>query len=297
MFSIMKHYPKFMAVTAAFILVGIIMFFVGGGFVTDIDFSGGTMIKLDMGKAFNANDLSSFIKKTTGVDATVQTSLDADNFEATIKMVSLDAEQRAELFAAIEKEYGLSGDYMLSNETITPLVSSEIIFNALLAIIIASILILIYIAIRFAFAPAVASVVSLIHSVLVMIAFYIIFKRPVNASFIAAILTIIGYAINDTIVTFDRIRENKRFAKKESFKDICDKSIWQTMRRTLNTSITTVITLIILAILGEGTIRAFVIPLIVGVVAGTYSSIFVATPIWYLLDGGKGETVNRKKKA
>ena len=295
MFNIMKHYPKFMALSALIIVVGVVMLFACGGFVTDIDFAGGTMMKVDMGKAFDVNELKSVVKDVTGFDATVQTSLDADNFEATIKLSNLSAEQRTALEEALTEKFAIKE--VLSTETITPLVSSEIIFNALLAIAIASVLILIYIAIRFAFAPALAAIISLVNAVLIMIAYYAIFRVPVNASFIAALLTIIGYAINDTIVTFDRIRENKRFAKKETFKDICEKSLWQTMRRTLNTSITTVICLIVLAILGEDTIRAFVIPLIVGVVAGTYSSIFVATPMWYLIDGGKGDTVNRKKKA
>ena len=295
MFNIMKHYPKFMALSALIIVVGVVMLFACGGFVTDIDFSGGTMIKVDMGKAFDVNELKNVVKEATGLDATVQTSLDADNYEATIKLTSLSAEQRTELEKELVEK--LSAKEILSTETITPLVSSEIIYNALLAIIIASGLILIYIAIRFAFAPALAAIISLVNAVLVMIAYYAIFRVPVNASFIAALLTIIGYAINDTIVTFDRIRENKRFAKKESFKDICEKSIHQTLGRTIKTSLTTLIALIVLAILGEDSIRAFVIPLIVGVIAGTYSSIFVATPMWYLIDGGKGDTVNKKKKA
>lgn len=295
MFNIMKHYPKFMALSALIIVVGVVMLFACGGFVTDIDFAGGTMMKVDMGKAFEVSQLKSVVKDTTGFDATVQTSLDADNYEATIKLSNLSAQQRTDLEKALKDEMGIKE--VLSTETITPLVSSEIIFNALLAILIASILILIYIAIRFAFAPALAAIIALVNSVLVMIAYYAIFRVPVNASFIAALLTIIGYAINDTIVTFDRIRENKRFAKKESFKEICEKSIKQTLARTIKTSVTTLIALAILAIFGEDTIRAFVIPLIVGVVAGTYSSIFVATPMWYLIDGGKGDTVNRKKKA
>ena len=295
MFNIMKHYPKFMALSALIIVVGVVMLFACGGFVTDIDFAGGTMMKVDMGKAFEVSQLKSVVKDATGFDATVQTSLDADNYEATIKLANLSAEQRTELEKALKEKFDIKE--VLSTETITPLVSSEIIFNALLAIVIASVLILIYIAIRFAFAPAVAAIIALVNSVLVMIAYYAIFRVPVNASFIAALLTIIGYAINDTIVTFDRIRENKRFAKKESFKEICEKSIHQTLARTIKTSVTTLIALIILAVLGEDTIRAFVIPLIVGVVAGTYSSIFVATPMWYLIDGGKGDTVNRKKKA
>lgn len=297
MFEIMKHYPKFMALSGIIIIVGIVMLFACGGFVTDIDFSGGTMIKLDMGKEFKVDELKSVIKDATGENATVQTSLDQNNYEATIKIANLDAEERAALLKAVEEKFSLSGEYMLENETITPLVSGEIISNALLSIVIASVLILIYVALRFAFAPALASVISLINSVLVMVAYYAIFRKPVNASFIAALLTIIGYAINDTIVTFDRIRENKHFAKKQTFKEICEISIHQTLTRTINTSLTTVFALVCLAVLGDSSIREFAVPLIVGVVAGTYSSIFVATPLWYLIDGGKGNTVNKKKRA
>lgn len=296
MFNIMKHYPKFMALSGLIIVIGIVMLCCFG-FETDIDFAGGTMMKLDMGKAFEVSELKAVVKDATGLDATIQTSLDANSYEATIKLTELDVNQRTKLEEALVKEFSLKDGAILSTETITPLVSSEIIYNALLSIVIASVLILIYVSIRFAFAPALAAIIALINSVLVMISYYAIFRAPVNASFIAALLTIIGYAINDTIVTFDRIRENKRFAKKETFKETCEKSIHQTMSRTLNTSLTTLFALIVLAIFGEDTIRGFVIPLIVGVVAGTYSSIFVATPMWYILDGGKGTTVNRKKKA
>lgn len=296
MFNIMKHYPKFMALSGLIIIVGVVML-CSFGFVTDIDFAGGTMMKIDMGKAFEVSEVKAVVKEATGLEATVQTSLDANSYEATIKTTELNADQRTKLEDALTEKFDLKDGAVLSTETITPLVSSEIIYNALLSIVIASVLILIYISIRFAFAPALAAIIALIHSVLIMIAYYAIFRAPVNASFIAALLTIIGYAINDTIVTFDRIRENKRFAKKETFKETCEKSIRQTMKRTINTSLTTLFALIVLAIFGEDTIRGFVIPLIVGVVAGTYSSIFIATPMWYILDGGKGNTVNRKKKA
>ena len=296
MFNIMKHYPKFMALSGLILIVGVVML-CSFCFVTDIDFAGGTMMKIDMGKAFEVSEVKAVVKEATGLEATVQTSLDANSYEATIKTTELNADQRTKLEDALTEKFDLKDGAVLSTETITPLVSSEIIYNALLSIVIASVLILIYISIRFAFAPALAAIIALIHSVLIMIAYYAIFRAPVNASFIAALLTIIGYAINDTIVTFDRIRENKRFAKKETFKETCEKSIRQTMKRTINTSLTTLFALIVLAIFGEDTIRGFVIPLIVGVVAGTYSSIFIATPMWYILDGGKGNTVNRKKKA
>lgn len=127
-----------------------------------------------------------------------------------------------------------------------------------------------------------------------MIAFYAIFRVPVNASFIAAILTIIGYSINATIVIFDRVRENRKYLKKEGFSEVCEKSILQTLRRSINSSGTTFVTLVVLYVLGSESIRGFALPLMVGVIVGTYSSIFIAAPTWNMLRGNKGGT---KKKA
>lgn len=295
MFNIMRNTKKIAILPIAIIIIGIVCLFTNGGFATDIDFSGGTMMQIDMGKDFKLDDVSAVVKESTGKDvAVIQYAEDANSeHQVLFKMETLSKDERTNLFKDIKDKFSLKDDALKASDNITPLVSSEIIYNALLAVVIAVVLILIYITIRFTFASGVAAVCALIHDVLIMLSFYAIFRVPTNASFIAALLTIIGYSINDTIVIFDRIRENKKYAKKsDGFVDICEKSIWQTMRRTINTSGTTLVSLVVLTILGSSSIREFSIPLIVGVVTGTFSSAFIASPIWALMEGGY-----KKKKA
>lgn len=305
MFNVMKNFPKIVILPLLIILAGIVTFIVGGGFKTDIDFAGGTIMQLNMEQDFDIGEVKTVIKDTTGKDAdSVQKASNAAAaHQVIIKMQTLSADERTSLYTAIKEKFNLQNSYedsIITSENITPLVSSEIIYNALLAVAIASILILLYVTIRFTFASGIAAIVALINDVLIMLSLYSICRIPVNASFIAAILTIIGYSINSTIVVFDRIRENKKFAKQGTFADVCEKSIWQTMRRTLNTTGTTVVTLIILAIMGEDSIRAFAIPLIVGVLSGAYTSSFIAAPIWNMIEGGdlkrKPGNVKTKKK-
>ncbi len=295
MFNIMRNTKKIALIPIVIVIVGIVCLFINGGFATDIDFSGGTMMQINMGKDFKLDDVTAVIKESTGKEVNViQYAEDSSaKHQVLFKMETLSKTERDKLFEDIKTKFSLDDKALLASDNITPLVSSEIIYNALLAVAIAVILILIYITIRFTFASGVAAVCALIHDVLVMLSFYAIFRVPTNASFIAALLTIIGYSINDTIVIFDRVRENKKFAKKgEGFIDTCEKSIWQTMRRTLNTSGTTLLSLIVLTVLGSNSIREFSIPLIVGVVTGTFSSAFIAAPIWALMEGGY-----KKKKA
>ena len=291
----MRNTKKIALIPIVIVIVGIVCLFINGGFATDIDFSGGTMMQINMGKDFKLDDVTAVIKESTGKEVNViQYAEDSSaKHQVLFKMETLSKTERDKLFEDIKTKFSLDDKALLASDNITPLVSSEIIYNALLAVAIAVILILIYITIRFTFASGVAAVCALIHDVLVMLSFYAIFRVPTNASFIAALLTIIGYSINDTIVIFDRVRENKKFAKKgEGFIDTCEKSIWQTMRRTLNTSGTTLLSLIVLTVLGSNSIREFSIPLIVGVVTGTFSSAFIAAPIWALMEGGY-----KKKKA
>ena len=295
MFNIMRNTKKIALIPIVIVIVGIVCLFINGGFATDIDFSGGTMMQINMGKDFKLDDVTAVIKESTGKEVNViQYAEDSTaKHQVLFKMETLSKTERDKLFEDIKTKFSLDDKALLASDNITPLVSSDIIYNALLAVAIAVILILIYITIRFTFASGVAAVCALIHDVLVMLSFYAIFRVPTNASFIAALLTIIGYSINDTIVIFDRVRENKKFAKKgEGFIDTCEKSIWQTMRRTLNTSGTTLLSLIVLTVLGSDSIREFSIPLIVGVITGTFSSAFIAAPIWALMEGGY-----KKKKA
>jgi len=139
---------------------------------------------------------------------------------------------------------------------------------------------LIYITFRFEFKSAVAAIVALLHDVLMVISLYAIFRIPVDSTFIAVILTIVGYSINDTIVVFDRIRENLRLMRKTPFNDVANLSIIQTIARSINTSLTTLMTIVMLFLFGGETIKDFTLALIVGIASGTYSSIFIASPIW-----------------
>jgi len=139
---------------------------------------------------------------------------------------------------------------------------------------------LLYIAIRFEFWSGIAAVLSLAHNVLILMSIYAIFQLNINTTFIAAILTIVGYTINDTIVTFDRIREITRKVRKVPFTDIVNRGVNETLVRSINASLTTLLTIVILYFVGVQSIKEFALPIIIGILVGTYSSIFIASPLW-----------------
>ena len=170
-------------------------------------------------------------------------------------------------------------------EAIDAIIGKELQRQAAIALIIANIGMLIYITFRFEFKSAVAAVLALVHDVLIVLSFYAIFNVPVDSTFIAVILTIVGYSINDTIVIFDRIRENLKDMRKIPFDEVANLSISQTVSRSVNTSVTTLFTITALFLLGGETIKDFTLALIVGVSAGTYSSIFIASPLWSVFRG------------
>ncbi|MPN35210.1 Protein translocase subunit SecF [bioreactor metagenome] len=142
---------------------------------------------------------------------------------------------------------------------------------------------LVYITIRFEAITGISAVLCLLHDLLVILTAYTLFRIPMSTTFIAAILTILGYSINATIIVFDRVRENMKLIRKTGFADIVNKSIWQTFARSVNTSLTTLFTVLILYFLGVPSIKAFALPIIIGIVAGTYSSVFMSGNIWVLL--------------
>ena len=184
-------------------------------------------------------------------------------------------------------------------ESVGGVTSSEIVTNAFLSVVLAAVLMLIYIWIRFELFSGIAAVTALIHDVLIMTAVVCIARVQINSSYIAACLTIVGYSINDTIVLFDRIRENnKRFSiKSVARSEVADISIRETLSRTINTSVTTLVTILALYIFGVASIREFALPLIVGLISGTYSSIFIASPVWVALTQAKHKKGNPKLAA
>lgn len=251
----------------------------------DIEFSGGSSTLVNIGKVMDREEMDSeltdLVKEATG-DASPQFQAVKDKKQVIIKTANLDNTQRTALQDKLIEKYSITPED-IESKSISATISDEMRNSALLSIFFAAICILIYVTIRFKdYRFGVSAVVALIHDVLVVLAVYAVFRIPINNSFIAAMLTIVGYSINDTIVLFDRVRENQKYMKRGDFKGVVDTSISQTMSRSINTSLTTFIMVAVLYVLGVASIREFAFPLMVGILSGTYSSIFVASPLWYV---------------
>ncbi|NBD25948.1 protein translocase subunit SecF [Paenibacillus sp. T1] len=191
-------------------------------------------------------------------------------------------------------------DASMEVNTVDVEIAKELQGNALKAVLIASIGIAIYVSIRFEWRFAVAAIVKLLHDAFIVISLFSIFRLEVNLPFIVAVLTIIGYSINDTVVIFDRIRENLRFAKLKTTEDIArvvDSSIWQTMSRSINTVMTVLFATVCLLVFGSESIRLFSIAILIGLVFGVYSSVFIASPLWLLLKSKQKPKTNVKSSA
>ena len=280
MLNVMKHYKLWFAFSGAVILLGFVMMLFNG-LNLGIDFTGGTMLQVEIGKEISVAEISDVIKSFDLNPDIVHSGL--EKTEVIIKTkASLDNDLRKEVFGALKEAYGLEDSALKGAEQFGPAMGKEIRNRAIISVLIASVVMLIYISIRFETVFGIAAIIALFHDVLFLISIYAIFGIAVNSSFIAAVLTIVGYSINDTIVVFDRVRENvKREKSKEHF-EIINTSVSQTMTRTLNTSLTTLIVIGALYVLGVTSIKEFAFPLFVGISVGTYSSIFIASPAWAL---------------
>ena len=239
------------------------------------------MIQIDMGEEVPIRDVEDALKEYD-LDPSIIYAGD-NNSQIVIKTIeSLDNAQRAEIVDTLGQTWDISEQDVLASEQFGPSVGDELKSNAILAVIIASIGMLIYIIFRFkSWKYGFSAIVGVVHDVLVVIAFYAIFGYTVNNPFIAAILTLVGYSINDTIVIFDRIRENKVLHPKDGNEANIDRSLNQTLNRTIMTSLTTLIVMIPLCIMVSSTIREFIIPLMVGVIVGCMSSIFTCSPLYF----------------
>ncbi len=284
MFSVTKNKVWLLLLPIALIVAGIIGLLVNGGFKEDIDFAGGTSVQLDMGRTISSaerEEVSKLYAEAAALEVKPIVQITGQAFDQIIiKSTKINEEQRNLAFTAIKERFALEDSALLSTASQEASYGNEMKRNTLLYSFIAAILMLIYISIRFEWKKAIMAVVALIINVAVMLSVYALFKIPLSTTFIAAILTVLGYSINDTIVIFDRIRENTKHAKRESATEITEKSIWQSIHRTINTSITTLITIIALYFMGATAIKDFAFPIIIGVISGSYTSIFVASPWW-----------------
>lgn len=249
------------------------------GFNLGIDFTGGTMLQVDMGRTYTIDEVKNSISEFDLSPEIIEVG--AEKHEVLIKTTKpLDNKERMEIFNKMKNEFSLSDDALRAQDQFGSTVGKEMQKKAFLSVALASIGMLIYITLRFEITFGISSIVALIHDVLILLSVYAIFRIPVNSSFIAAVLTIVGYSINDTIVVFDRVRENVKFMKKADYFKVANDSIGQTLHRSINTSLTTALVIGSLYVLGIDSIKEFALPLLAGVLVGTYSSIFIASPLW-----------------
>ncbi len=258
-----------------------------------MDFTGGTSTNVTFNEDMSLEDISTkvvpVVSQITG-DADVQTQKVAGTNEVIIKTKTLTVDQRKQMENAMVENFGVEAE-KITAESISAAVSSEMKKDAVVAVVIATILMLLYIWFRFKdIRFAASAILALVHDVLVVVTFYAVAKWSVGSTFIACMLTIVGYSINATIVIFDRIRENLAVkTKKDSLAEIVNKSITQTFTRSINTSLTTFVMVFVLFLMGVSSIREFALPLMVGIVCGTYSSICVTGALWYVMTLAKNK--------
>ncbi len=280
MFDYVGRYKIWFAGSALVILVGLIFLAVPGvGLRLGIDFTGGMLTEI----RFDGQPSTGQIREVldaSGLTGSMVQKVGTDGHVALIRTKAFTAEQRTALFESMKEKLG---SYQVQRiEEVNGVIGEELTRKALLALVVANAAIIVYVTWRFEFKFAVAAVVALLHDVLVTVGVMAILGIEVNSPFVAAILTIVGYSINDTIVVYDRIRENLRSGKKKDLAETVNRSIAETLTRSVNTSLTTLLAITAVLIFGGPTIREFAVALVVGITAGTYSSIFIASPLWVL---------------
>lgn len=248
-----------------------------------IDFTGGTLLERQLGRPVTADDVRQVLASPQLADLDVAGAviqpLD-DPHDVLIRTRPLSSQEIERVDAALGDAFG--SVEILRTELVGPVVGAELVRRALLAVALASLGILVYVSLRFEFKFAVAAVVALLHDAIIATGVVSALGLEVNSPFIAAILTVIGYSLNATIVIFDRVRENLRIRKGESLFDLLNRSLNETLARTIHTSATTLLAVVTLFIFGGSTLRDFILVLLVGLTVGTYSSMMVANPLWWL---------------
>ncbi len=295
------------------ILIVCIVGFLTNGVVLDIQFQGGTIMQIEMpDDNFDTELAADIVKTAIGKTATVNKSstFNAENEDERIYLMvlniaseeTLTEDERTVVIDALREEFNIAENANINVNSVEPFIGEEFRMNAVKAIVISSVLIVLYVWLRFrsmhGLSAGVFAVLALIHDIMVMFTAYIIFRIPLNDSFVAAMLTIIGYSINDTIVIYDRIRENTKLMRKASYKELVNKSVLQSLSRSINTSVTTliaVLTLLVFSVIYNiQSIREFTLPLVIGIISGVYSSLFIASPLYMMWQERK---LNRKAAA
>lgn len=289
-----KHRNKYFLVSGVLIGLGLIILLVMG-LNLGVDFEGGTSLEIQIeDQPFTAAEIQEVFNQIEGIDPGEITLTGNQNQIAAVLFIgTLTPEEIKAVSNTFEAEFGQKFEG-INESTVSPAIARELARQAILAIMLASVGVILYVSIRFEYRFALSAIVALVHDVLFVIAAFSILRIQVDLTFIAAILTIVGYSINDTIVIFDRIRENLRFGKTktvEQLSELVNKSIVDTLARSINTSLTVVFASVTLFLFGGEGIRNFSFALTIGLVAGAYSSIFIAAQVWMVW---KGREIKRK---
>jgi len=312
----------FFIISAVILLSGVIAFF-AWGFELDIQFQGGTVIEMRANDntftETNVQEITSkvtelvedTVNKSAMVQKTAAYDVDTKSTFDVIKISigsaeTLTSEEIVKVENAVVKELNLTAkDPVVNEESVEPFIGKEISQNGIKAVLIAGVLIILYIWWRFklvsGLSAGVFGVVGLLHDIGVMITVYLIFRFPVNESFIAALLTIFGFSMNDTVIIYDRIRENTRLLRKVPFPELVNTSVIQTLNRSINTTITVLIAVITVFVFaranGIASIEEFSFPMIIGLVSGTYSTIFITIPLWVMFKENQKKSKAKAVKA
>ena len=286
--TIKNHSKICLMVSAAIMVVALVLSLFGVGINMGIDFAGGLSMQYNMGGAFEQDDVKAVLNAMNVGDYTI-TVQGANHDEVNVRIKSVDEDGvqgvQAEFEAGLAEKYpdmAQAGDV----NYVGPVAGATLLKNAFISVLLASVLMLVYIAFRFDFNSGVAAVFGLLHDVLMMLAFMVLLRSFVqmNSSFIAAMLTIVGYSINNTIVIFDRIRENARKMPTAAREDVVNRSVKECLGRTINTTLTTLITIVALYVLGVDSIREFALPIIIGILSGVYSANMINGYVWAALE-------------
>lgn len=294
-FNFIKASKYFYGFSLLITLAGIISLSIFG-LNYGVDFRSGSNVDISLSKVVTQAEVEKVLGDAQ-LDQEASITAGSDRVNIRFPEVLTDVQSQA-LQSTFNSQIDANASYEIN--TVDTEMAKELERNALLAIIVASVGIVIYVTIRFEWRFAVSAVVALLHDAFLVISVFSILRLEVNLTFIVAILTIIGFSINDTIVIFDRIRENLRFAKKQThddLEDVVNKSISQTMTRSLGTVFTVFIAAFALLILGSESIRMFSLAMVIGLLFGAYSSIFIASPLWLALRNKKKPSAAKPSKA
>ena len=284
MFSIVKNYKIFFSITIIFLLIGFGSI-VTRGFNLGIDFTGGSIVDLTFENPVSVAQVRDVLKEHDMGNSIIQLENSDGKTEANSVLIRTGVVEDTELRATMSDLQSTLGNYQIQRvEQVGATIGSELVQQAAMAIVLSWVLMIAYITFRFEFKFAIAAIIALIIDIPVVLSYFSLFQMEMDSSFVAALLTVVGYSVNGTIVIFDRIRENLKIHRRsESLGEMIDNSIWQCMTRTIYTVATSLFAIVSIFLFGGETIHNFSFAMLVGFASGAYTSIFLAGPMWMFL--------------